>query len=245
MKLFIIDGQIASGKSSLLRNLDEFVKNHPHLPYNVISVNECLEKYENFKGHNPLSLAYHDPARNAAVNQLYIIEIINKHLQDTLYDKLHFVRRKDHYDDKKEHIVVVDRSLYSPLVFSRLLFKDGIISEFVYDFLRTKSTEEALKTMCEYGLNPVGVLLLYAGAEECLQRIKKRGRTYEIEHITADYLRRLEDEYREHAIWWSDRVRNNGVTEIDTQATDQNVILKILLRELNKCCRCSEECPCD
>jgi len=64
-----IDGNISSGKSTLVSHLSDFI---PQLNYQVESVPEPLEKWCNMKGHNLLDLFYQDPKRNNFIFQHYV-----------------------------------------------------------------------------------------------------------------------------------------------------------------------------
>ena len=84
---------------------------------------------------------------------------------------------------------VQDRSIYEDAVFASTLYKRGEMSE------RDLNTYEGLFDNMMENITPPDIFVyLRVSPEQCLERIKKRGRDYEA-GITLDYLKDLQEQY--------------------------------------------------
>lgn len=222
-------GSIAVGKSTLLKNIREYAI-HANLPYEIITIEECLNLFTSYKEHNPLELAYKDPAKNAAITQSYFIESLNSFLCTQL-EKI-----RDEYKNSLSNILIVsDRTLYSPNVFSKALYERGIISEFAYEYLTDTTIKQAEKTLQHLHLKYVGAMFLKSAPETSMARILDRNRQCEIEGVTVEYLRQLNSIYAEHVGWWRcERIEHSNLfTEVDTNSLDENQTLEQMKELIN------------
>jgi deoxyadenosine/deoxycytidine kinase len=164
-KVFVVEGNIAAGKSTLL---DLIQKNFS----NVLVLQEPLEKWTNVSGENLLKLFYKDPKRWTFTFEFY-----------TMFTKLCALQKALTSDAE---IIVMERSIYSDKVFMA-------ISEYYKKCNKVES--EIFKEVYEkflqnyVGLN--GVIYLDTRAEICLERIKQRGREEE-KDIDLEYLINLD-----------------------------------------------------
>lgn len=194
--MWICEGNIASGKSSFLRELSSQTEH-----FDVIC--EPVEDFEKFQKHNPLFLAYEEPHANAAISQLHIINCIHRHL----YNRL---------SGNSQRELISERSLYSPLVFNSAYQHLGIISSFATAFLgeevrrRAALTEKALRIQYD------GVIYLHTEVGVCHQRISKRNRLNEPVKITIAYLESLERSYRLHVDSWRRKLGADRVLILQT-----------------------------
>ena len=222
MKVINIIGSIGVGKSTLLNNLLEYtIRNKDKLPYEIIPVFECVERYQSFNGYDPLFLSYENPIANAAITQAHIIASVNEHLH-TILSKISTGETTE-----KEKIVIMDRSLFSPVVFNQVLLNRGIISHFARDYLWSEAINSGVKTMSELNLTSVGVISLSAPTDVCLRRIMQRSRDCEVKYVSSDYLKSLKEEYNRHVGWWYTKIPSDYILEIDTESANQDQLLSL------------------
>lgn len=160
MKIVSIEGNIASGKSTLLKYFKYRFKNIVNWEF----VQEPVEQFTSFLNYNPLELSYLN-SKNIPACQMHITDVLKKHYKDKLKD-----------GDK---IYICERSLYSPIIFTQTYFDEGIISNFCCDYLKLQVKNEIEKLK----LKPFACSQLFyidTPLSECLSRIKKRARKEEL-----------------------------------------------------------------
>lgn len=169
---FSLEGNIASGKSTLIEKLKSELLNVNQLP--VVFLTEPVEKWEKL---GILEQFYKDKERYSFTLQVTVLT--------TLKDQLDKI--KEQFTDC---ILITERSLFASMnVFAELLFNEGKLSTVEYDILKlffdnlTKDVHLS------------GVIYLDTPANVCYDRFVKRARIGEI--IELDYLNDLEKYYLE------------------------------------------------
>ena len=163
-KLIVIEGNIGVGKSTLATNLSA------ELSYKVF-VEPALD--------NPyLEKFYKEPKKFALPLQLWILQ---QRYQTYLQAAKYLITTGNG--------VILDRSVYSDIVFANVCHKEGYINEVGYQkyMLWRRRALECLP-------HPHVMLFLNAPPECCYQRIQSRGRQCE-GGVPIDYLRKLHSEY--------------------------------------------------
>lgn len=194
----IIDGIIGSGKSSLLQSTMKLFAEDSKLneEINLIPFFEPSDEFNRYKQFHPLSLFSQDKKTNGFPTQLHIIKCINNAMQNVLSSKL--------TNEHKHNILISDRSLYSPLVFSSLLRQTNIINEFSYQLLVEETIREAAKIEQEYNIEYLMLYQLETPVDICMERIESRARDYEINGgVDRKYLMDMCTCYTDHSLWWS------------------------------------------
>ena len=120
MKIFCIEGNIGAGKSTLIRNLQNTFATTTGVRFR--SIEENIETWKNFEGHNLLDEYYENPIKNAFSFQTFL-----------MYD---FMNRLPNLRET-DGILFMERSIYSSVhIFSKYLFTTGKLSEIAYKLLQ-------------------------------------------------------------------------------------------------------------
>ena len=199
-RIIAIEGNIAAGKSTLINNIEEWSEK-TNLPCRVVVIPECLDRFTTFNEYNPLALAYSNPKENVTVTQLHIIRSINKMMEEVVGAEVDHHQYEEE-NVKKQTIIVTDRSLFSPIVFTHQHHIGGNINQFVRDYLIEETINNAESTLRGLGLEYVGLFFLQVQSDECHNRLMKRGRVYECMKNINLYLSELESQYADHVDWW-------------------------------------------
>ena len=163
-RIFIVEGNIAAGKSTLLNLIESNFKD-------VLVVQEPISKWKDIDGKNLLKLFYTEPQRWAFTFEFYsmftkIITLKNALLSDA-------------------DIIVVERSIFSDKIFQSLSEFYGKCNK-LETAIFNEVYEEFLKSYT--GIN--GVIYVDTAPDLCLERIRRRGREEETQ-ISLDYLKKL------------------------------------------------------
>ena len=191
-KWYIIEGNIGSGKTTLVQKLRELNK------YEVIEepVNEWLSiKGDNNK--NLLGLFYENPQQYAYLFQSIVFQTRLKSL-DILQEK---------------NIRFSERSIWTDkYVFGASCIESGKMSELEkncyyswFDWLEEK-----------FNPNPTGIIYVKTSPTKCKERINKRNRTEE-DNIPLEYLKELDDRHNNWLLNWN----KTPVLVIDNEKDDQ------------------------
>lgn len=168
-----IEGNIGSGKSTLMKYLKDYFKNNPY----VMFLKEPVDEWEKIKDNNGKTILekfYGDPEKYSFSFQImaYIsrLNVLREALKNI--DPL----------SNKKYIIITERSLYTDkLVFAKMLYETGKIEDVNYQIYSTW-----FKTFSEEF--PVHrVIYVKTLPEICHQRIANRSREGE-ENIPLDYL---------------------------------------------------------
>ncbi len=203
-----VEGLIGAGKSTLLEAL-------PHQPENLKVLKEPVEQFQQTpSGHNLLEMLYRDMKRNTFIVQTYMNHILSNQWTKQLATC------------KPTDVLVSERCLYSPCVFS-LNFRDmGCLNAPQYDFLE-KQVEKSIDAlgMKTYGADKL--FFLDVLPEVCFQRIITRGRKEEKSQCELSYLIGL---YKRMWDFVEDFIRVKGSSNVNiVTTTDPNALTQELL----------------
>lgn len=169
MPTISFEASIAAGKESVLRTLNE--------KYGYSIALEPLHRWSDVNSVDLLALTYQ--------NQQYR-HLLNNWIQLTLF-------QRDLYLDT-ENVVLTERSLYSnQYVFLRLACVGN--NQQLYNFVHT----ELFKHFDGLYRKPEQIIYIDTPPEVCLERIRRRGRSYE-QGITLEFLELLNRLHREWLI---------------------------------------------
>ena len=189
-RIFVIDGNIATGKSTLMA---EFRKGLS-LNSKIVCVTEPVKKFCIFKTYNPLKLMHESPVASQI------------HINNCLFNEY---KKFDFTDPEK--IYIFDRYINSPLIFIEALFLYGKLTPFERDLLLdiSRITHQTLKLP-----NVTGIFFLKSDISLMLERIALRGR-YSEEEYTHEYLQNLDLSYESYL----QEVTNHNITKIEISET--------------------------
>ncbi|XP_065900504.1 deoxynucleoside kinase-like [Dysidea avara] len=164
-----VEGNIASGKSTLLRM---FAKQ-----YSAKELAEPVKKWQNLGGENVLDRMYQDPKRWSYLFQSYVL----------------LTMMEVHNAQVDSRLSVMERSVYSARhCFVENLHVNNLMDDMEYscylqwfDYLITNN-----KPQLDL------IVYLRTSPEVCMQRLKLRGRQEE-EPVTMEYLQSLHDRHEE------------------------------------------------
>ena len=191
-----IIGLVAAGKSTLVEKCSKIS--------GLTTVKECVEDYTTFQDHDPLELLYSNPVKNVPIAQMHFISCINRYIS--------------HFTDSK--LLVTDRTLYCPLVFTETHYKEGTISLFARDYLLTETNKAACDTKQKLNLEYKGIFYIDTPPAICQKRIAERKRACE-QKIPLQYLIDLEIEYMSHLEIWRKSLGEDRVVVVSgTQSAE-------------------------
>ena len=197
-----LEGIIGAGKTYLLSKIENEIEKET-LPFSCLTVNEFLDDYTTFQSFNPLALAYDNPRANAAISQLHIIECLNQRFQEKVINCL---REKQNAWKNDTLVIISDRSLYSPLVFTQALHNEGVFNRFVYDYIMENALKKACQTVNALSLKLDGVYFLDVSVPVCMKRLQDRGRMYEMHGgVSTEHQQMLDLLYISHLAKLSQR----------------------------------------
>jgi deoxyadenosine/deoxycytidine kinase len=195
--IITVEGNIGSGKSTILKNLENLKNN------NIVFVPEPVSEWLNIKvdGKNVLELFYENQKENSFWFQIlaYITRLRN------------FLEIVEKNPDK---IIICERSIYTDkYVFAKMLHETGNISEiewitysYWFDTFKDKTNVD---------------LILYVNTEpnECYNRINKRSRPEEVNKISHEYLTSC---HNKHLEWFNET--DAEIIHIDGHETVEKVM---------------------
>jgi deoxyadenosine/deoxycytidine kinase len=176
-----IEGNIGSGKSTLLANLREHYKNND----NVIFLKEPVDEWAKIKDINGITILekfYANQEKYSFSFQMMAYVSRIKVLRDTLKEKTEKVNKIHNSQEKKQYIIITERSLYTDkMVFAKMLYDSGKIEDVNYQiYLNWFDTFSG-----EFPVHKI--VYVKASPEKCYQRIARRSREGE-ENIPLEYL---------------------------------------------------------
>ena len=177
-----IDGNIGSGKSTLMTNLREYYKDDP----NVVFLKEPVDEWEKVKDENGVTMIekfYEDPEKYAFSFQMMAYVSRLKVFKDAIKN----------INSSKKISIITERSLYTDkMVFAKMLYDSNKIEHINYQiYLTWFDTFSA-----EFPVNKV--IYVKTDPEKCHSRILKRAREGE-NLIPLDYLTSC-DEYHNNML---------------------------------------------
>jgi thymidine kinase len=197
-----VEGNIASGKTTIIKYLDKCFGNKRLSSNKIVRVYpEPVEKWCNLNGENLLDLLYSDPARWAFTLQSYVqLTMLEEHLKDS---------------DNKSLIKVMERSLFSArYCFVENLYKryvggrkrvcrinlrvffvfSGLVKQSEYDVLSKWFEWIVSNNNCDLDL----VFYLRTDPEICYKRAHVRNRKEEVgKGLSLEYLENLHSLHEE------------------------------------------------
>lgn len=181
-KLISIEGNIGSGKSTLVNKLKEFYKGNDNVYFLDEPVNEWV-KIKDEEGTDILSKFYGDTKEYAFSFQMM-----------AYITRVHLLRKA--LKENPNRIFITERSILTDKeVFAKMLYDDGMIEKIKYDiYLRWFDEFSSIQDM--------DIIYVKTNPEICNERIKKRNRPGE--DIELSYLKRC-NEY--HEVWLKDKCR--------------------------------------
>lgn len=202
-----IDGNIGSGKSTLVSQLKDTFKDMP----NVHFIQEPIDTVWNFivdkNGETLLSNFYRNPSEHAFTFQMMAYISRLSILKDA-------VRNLD-YD-----VIITERSLETDRnVFEKMLYSQGIITDLEHTVYNMWFNEFYKDVQCH------AIIYIQASVDTCMKRIQQRSR--EGETVTRDYIAEC---VRYHEEWIMNDPRPKLVVdaERDSLANEENRDKKIV-----------------
>lgn len=201
-----IEGNIGSGKSTLVEELRKIYSGKP----NICFLQEPVDIWDTIKdkdGTTMLTKFYGDTQKYSFAFQMmaYIsrLSLLKKAL-------------KQNYD-----VIVVERSMYTDkMVFAKMLYDDKNIEEVEYQ-IYNKWFDEFIED-----IPPIKVIYVKTSPEVANQRVQKRGRMGEV--IPLDYLKNC---HKYHEDWL-----NNNTTKLTIEAdVDVELKPEIKTQWLDEC----------
>ena len=185
--IFTVEGNIGSGKTTLIGELKNLKFNKPH-----IVVFEQVKEWADLKdneGVDILSLFYKDKQKYSYIFQSYV-----------LFSRLHHLVKT--IKDNPNHIIICERCHLTDLyVFAKSLYEMKDINDIEWKVYNM--WHQQLRDMLDIKID--GCIFVNTSPEVCYNRIKKRSRTGE-ECIPLDYLNLL---HEKHVDWLLERPKRD------------------------------------
>ena len=195
-----VDGNIGSGKSTLITHLKSWAASHGHS--NICFATEPLQVFDLPSG-NLLRAFYAAPEKLAFAMQVCCFSWRTQFLR---------ALRAEH---PGAHTIIVERSALSDVIFARANLRQGAITPMEFDVYM--GFVGAL-TSADWSPKIDRALYLRCPPEVCQPRIAERNRDLEAERISIEYLKVL---HEEHERWAADMKRDKiNVTTIDSSKSD-------------------------
>jgi deoxyadenosine/deoxycytidine kinase len=211
MSIYTIEGNIGSGKSSLLSVL----KSTQHNKY--VFIDEPVEEWNDItdeEGKTILEHFYSDMKKYSFSFQMmaYISRLVK--LKDVL---------KEHTDK----IIICERSLFTDRnVFCKMLYEDKNINEIDY-----KIYNKWFNSFLD-DIQIKGVIYVQTDPDICLNRIKIRNRQGEV--IPLEYLKRCHYKHEEWILPFDNKLIINGSQEFISNISTLNNILNDISQFIHK-----------
>ena len=197
--IITVEGNIGSGKSTILKHLESLNND------NIVFVPEPVAEWLNIKvaGKNVLEMFYENQKENSFWFQVlaYITRLRN------------FMSIVEKNPNK---IIVCERSIYTDkYVFAKMLYEAGNISEiewttycYWFDTFKEKTKVDV-------------ILYVNTEPEECFNRINKRCRPEEVDKISKDYLAVC---HNKHLQWFHESEDKSNIIYINGHESIENVM---------------------
>jgi deoxyadenosine/deoxycytidine kinase len=168
--IFSIEGNIGSGKTTIIHHLQRLYKD-------VLLVEEPVKDWQNLEGENLLKKKNEDMLRWGYSFEAYVlITKMNELIKVADSDKKIILIERCMLTDKAFFDVNVENNLCNPM--EEAMFKN------LYEFL----SKTVYPKLC-------GIIYLDTPVEECIKRMKERGRKEE-KTIEAEYLKQLDEHFK-------------------------------------------------
>uniref|UniRef100_A0A6C0B1W8 Deoxynucleoside kinase domain-containing protein n=1 Tax=viral metagenome TaxID=1070528 RepID=A0A6C0B1W8_9ZZZZ len=194
LRIYSIEGNIGSGKTTIIENLQKTFENNP----NVVFIREPVDIWQTIQdanGETILAKFYKDPAKYAFTFQVMA------------YSTRLSMLRAAILQNPRCDVIICERSLDADKhIFEKMLYNDGLIDEVSHQIYQRFYGE----FQDEFQL--AGIIYIDADAQVCKERIEKRARVGE-ETVALDYLEKCQSY---HEAWLSDKELNAPVLKIKT-----------------------------
>jgi deoxyadenosine/deoxycytidine kinase len=198
-KLISIEGNIGSGKSTIIKNLKEHIKNEK----NIIFLQEPVDEWDTIRDEN----------NNTILSKFYL----NQKKYSFSFQMMAYISRlallKKTIESNPNSVIITERCLNTDrYVFAKMLYDDDMLEEVEYQiYLRWFDHFSNICTTQK-------IIYLKTDPKTCYSRISKRNRNGE-SHISIEYLENCH-KYHENMINTS---TNNELLIIDSNVdTDEN-----------------------
>jgi deoxyadenosine/deoxycytidine kinase len=207
MTLISIEGNIGSGKSTILKQLKKYSDD-------FVYVDEPVSQWESIKDSNDkniLELFYQDQKKYSFSFQILAYITRLKSLLDA-------------YKSYPHKIIICERSIYTDkYVFAKMLYEQGNIEE-----IEWKTYNYWFDTFNEL-TKLDGLIYVNTDPQTCFDRIKKRNRSGESD-IPLEYLKNCDEKHRN----WIDnteikKIIINGNDEFENDFTKRSLIIESCL----------------
>lgn len=179
MIILSVEGNIGAGKTSILRQIEA------RLPPAVKILLEPVGSFQDYQGSNPLKQFYENPSKYAFFTQSHIIDAQYKQF----YEQIQL--------QQPISLLVTERSLFSPVVFTNALYKMGWLTQTEKEKLREYSQQVITKACPDTPMGAHYVFYMHEYPHVCHDRILERARQGE-NNISCMYLSRLNEEYNDY-----------------------------------------------
>lgn len=195
MRFITIQGNIGSGKSTLVKYMKETVKN-PDIYFMEEPVNEWLE-FKNSEGNNIIQEFYKDKPKYAFSFQ--VMALLTK------INKIKLAKNSGYKIILSERSIETDKN-----VFAKMLYDEKCISDIDYQIFNSLYKELAEDYREE-------IVYLKTSPEVCYERVEKRKRPGENE-LSIDYLNVC---HKYHETWLNEKdiLCINGDSDIESNPT--------------------------
>jgi len=190
-KIISIEGNIGSGKTTIIENLQSYLKHDKTVAF----LREPVDIWESIKDHDGKSILtkfYEDQHKYAFTFQ--VMAFMTR--RDLIKKKIEEIMKSN----SEVKVIICERSLEADRnIFAKMLYDDGVIDEINYQvYLRIYNEFSS-----EYKLD--GMVYIDADAAVCHERMNRRGRDSE-EGVPLCYLIKCQ-EY--HNIWLMENKQPN------------------------------------
>ena len=190
-----VDGNIGSGKSTLIEQLKDIFKDMPNVHFIQEPVDTVWNLITDRHGETLLSNFYRDPSKHAFTFQMmaYISRL---------------VILRDAVKNPKYDVIITERCLETDRnVFEKMLHAQGIISDMEHAVYNMWFDEFYKEIRCN------AIIYVRASVDTCMERIQKRSR--EGETVTQEY---ITDCVRYHEEWIMNDSRPRLLVEADVDS---------------------------
>ena len=217
---FTIEGIIGSGKTTLLEWLKIMLLEDGHTFY---MIPEPVDKFKKKITYNPLEECYREPLLSAAMAQIHMMDESVKHYTEEVGKA-----RKMKLD-----LILSERSIVSPLIFTHAYFLDEVFSAFTKDSIDMMWGDETGGDADLGTLKPDAIIFLKVPASEVKSRLKKELPTTlrskaEIEFLTKHNLGKFLHCHDEACERYRETTNiPHHVVEVDANLTPREVALRV------------------
>ena len=194
-----IEGNIGSGKSSILHHLEEYYE-YTGRGHNIMFLKEPVDEWSTIRdasGETILEKFYKDPAKYAFAFQIMAYATRLNCLRKTILE------------NPECRVLICERSLEADKqIFANMLHDDGLIDDVSYQIYCRNFGEYAPEFKVDK------VVYIDASPEKCFSRIAKRSRNGEA-NIELAYLQKCK---KYHDMWLANNGGNHPVLHLNTDA---------------------------